>query len=305
MVVGADDQRTAGADPRRDGVEDRRRGLRRRRRRAGGLARDAAAGRAARAHARRRAAGGRRARAARAESEAEGLHAIAELAAGRPADPDALLAAAEVDADRMLAATAAGLMAKDAEAHVDAGNFVRPAWDGRSQLICGFGDKFLLQGETLSLDGTAFLAMYGCQLHLVDCDITADTIVQVMMRAEVTITGGTMRPRDTFVRQLRGSLVVAGVEVASRPRVGIDVLGGTAHVADLTVSADTGVRAGADAKVELVGGRIEGATQAIESGGTAVVSHDGTRVIGPITIGRGSSVAAVSAPVATAPPVPR
>ncbi|MBK6919081.1 MAG: serine/threonine protein kinase [Deltaproteobacteria bacterium] len=241
----------------------------------------------------------------RVPSEAEGLHAIAELAAGRPADPDALLAAAEVDADRMLAATAAGLMAKDAEAHVDAGNFVRPAWDGRSQLICGFGDKFLLQGETLSLDGTAFLAMYGCQLHLVDCDITADTIVQVMMRAEVTITGGTMRPRDTFVRQLRGSLVVAGVEVASRPRVGIDVLGGTAHVADLTVSADTGVRAGADAKVELVGGRIEGATQAIESGGTAVVSHDGTRVIGPITIGRGSSVAAVSAPVATAPPVPR
>ncbi len=215
-------------------------------------------------------------------SREEGLAALRDVMRGREVDPEQLEGVADAEIDELLGATAAGLLLKDAEAHADKGGFVRPRWDGKSELVCGMGDKFLLQGETLSLQGTAFMTMYGCQLHVVDCDITADVIAHVMLRSELTITGGTLRPRKQVLDQLHGAVVIAGATVEGTPTLGLAVGGGTTRIADVRMRAKTAISAHSRAQIRIEGGRIEGTEQAVSATSGARIDVVDAELVGPI-----------------------
>ena len=209
-----------------------------------------------------------------------GKQALADLMRGKDVDPAALEGLLEAESADVIAASIAGVMMMDADARADEGGFRRPGWDGTSKLVCKLGDKFRFEGETFVLEGTAFMTMYGCQLQLIDCDITADIIAHVMTRSELTISGGTLRPRSKIVQQLRGAVTVSGIEVIGAPQTGFEILGGTLDLADVSVSAQTAVSASAEAVVTVVGGRLEGSVAAIDVSSRARVGVAGTAVVG-------------------------
>ncbi len=205
-----------------------------------------------------------------------------------PEDVDALFDAD--DSDIISAAFGASMKAVDADAHPAESGFHRPGWDGTSKLLCKMGDKFRFEKETIVLDGTAFLTMYGCQLELIDCDITADTIVEVMLRSEVTISGGTLRPRHKALGQLHGVVTIAGVTIAGSPAVGLEVMGGTLRIADTSIVAATAIKASGKANVTIVGGRFEGKTAAVDATGGAVLKVEDTELVGPTVLFGGATL---------------
>ncbi|HET6584346.1 MAG TPA: hypothetical protein VFG69_12880, partial [Nannocystaceae bacterium] len=218
-----------------------------------------------------------------AQIEREGLNALADTVRGQPVDdPEAFDGLMEADDDEIIAAALAGVLQKDADAHADKGNFVAPKWDGKSHLVCMMGDKFLIEKTTIDVPGVAITAMYGCQLHLVDCDATAGTIVQAMIRSEVSITGGTMKATDHFVQNMFGFVTVAGVEIEGEPAVGIDASGGTTQIVDSDLRGKVALRANQKARVRVTGGTLVGTDRAIEAKNGGVVELDGPRRTGEL-----------------------
>jgi serine/threonine protein kinase len=230
------------------------------------------------------------------ETQRRGKRALIDLMRGKDSDPEALQALLESDNDEIVSATLAGVMMMDADAKADEGGFRRPGWDGTSKLICKMGDKFRFEKETFVLDGTAFQTMYGCQLQLIDCDITADVIAEVMLRSEVTIAGGTLRPRIAIIEQLHGSLTVSGTAIVGTPEVGFSIGGGRLDIADVSFTAKTAIAASSGARVSLVGGRIEGTTAAVDARAGAHVTHAQTELVGKIVRWGKSTVEQSAAP---------
>jgi hypothetical protein len=230
------------------------------------------------------------------DTQRAGKRALMDLMRGKDADPEALQALLESDNDEIVSATLAGVMMMDADAKADEGGFRRPGWDGTSKLICKLGDKFRFEKETLVLDGTAFQTMYGCQLQLIDCDITADVIAHVMLRSEVTIAGGTLRPRTKVIEQLHGSVTISGTTIVGTPEVGFSIMGGRLDIAEVSFAAKTAISASAEAQVTLVGGRIEGSTAAVDARARAHVTHAQTELVGPIALSSNATLEPAAAP---------
>ena len=138
--------------------------------------------------------------------------------------------------------------------------------------------------------------MYGCQLHLVDCDVTADTVVEAMMHSEVTVTGGTMRPRKALAHVMFGKLTVAGVTVEGDPPVAIDADGGRVEIVDSTLRGDVAVKANQKARVLVKGGTIAGTDAAVAVNNGAVVELVGTRRTGALRENREGEVRERDAP---------
>jgi len=218
-----------------------------------------------------------------AQKEREGLAAFSATVRGKPVeDPDDFEGLMEADDTDIIKAALTGVLARDADAHADKGNFVNPAWDGKSRLVCGMGDKFLIENVRIAVSGTAITAMYGCQLHLVGCDAEADTIVQAMMRSEVTVTGGTMKPKDAFVTNMFGFVTIAGVTIEGDPRYGVDASGGTTEIVDSDLRGATAVRANQKARVRVKGGKLTGSEHAVEANHGGVVELENTERIGDV-----------------------
>jgi len=225
------------------------------------------------------------------QAKRAGKRALVDMMRGKDIDPEALEGLLEADGGDLVAATLAGVMMKDADAHADEGGFRRPGWDGQSKLICKLGDKFRFEKEKIDIIGTAFKTMYGCQLQLIDCDITADMIAEVMTHTEVTIQGGTLRIRDGVIHQMGGTVAIAGAKIEGTPQIAFDIIGGTLHLADITVAADVALSASSDAQVTLVGGKLEGTKAAIDASSRAKITVDGTELVGKTELASGASLA--------------
>jgi predicted Ser/Thr protein kinase len=224
------------------------------------------------------------------EAKRAGKRALVDMMRGKDVDPKALEGLLEVDDGDLVTATIAGVMMMDADAHADEGGFRRPGWDGQSKLLCKLGDKFRFEKEKLDIIGTAFQTMYGCQLQLIDCDITADTIAEVMMHTEVTIQGGTLRVRDQVIHQMGGTVIVAGAKIEGTPEVAFEAMGGTLHLADLTIIADTAVKASSKAEVTITGGRLEGKTAAIAASSHAKITIESAEIVGATKLASGATL---------------
>ncbi len=212
------------------------------------------------------------------QQKREGLHALADTVQGKPvADPEAFDGLMEADDSEIIKAALGGMLAKDAADHADKGNFVSPSWDGKSHLVCKMGDKFLIENVHIDVSTVAITAMYGCQLHLVNCDAEADTIVQAMMRSEVTITGGRMKPKHAFVQNMFGFVTVADVTIEGDPLYGIDASGGTTAVTDSDLRGKTALRANQKARVRVQNGSLVGSEHAVEAINGGVVELEGTK----------------------------
>jgi predicted Ser/Thr protein kinase len=220
-----------------------------------------------------------------AQKEREGLAALSATVRGEPVeDPDDFDGLMEADDQDIIKAALTGMLAKDAASHADKGNFVNPAWDGKSRLVCMMGDKFLIENVQIAVSGTAITAMYGCQLHLVGCDAEADTIVQAMMRSEVTVTGGTMKPKHAFVTNMFGFVTIAGVKVEGDPMYGVEASGGTTEIVDSDLRGATALRANQKARVRVKGGTLVGTKHAVEAMHGGVVELDGTERTGDVHV---------------------
>jgi serine/threonine protein kinase len=217
------------------------------------------------------------------QKERDGLTALSDTVRGKPVDdPDDFEGLMEADDTEIIKAALGGMLAKDADAHADKGNFVKPQWDGKSRLVCTMGDKFLIENLEIDVSGTAITAMYGCQLHLVNCAAKADTIVQAMLRSEVTITGGTMTPTNAFLQNMFGFVTVAGVKVEGEPLYGVDASGGTTEIVDSDLRGKTALKANQKARVRVKGGSITGTDAAVESMHGATVELENTRRTGEL-----------------------
>jgi predicted Ser/Thr protein kinase len=229
----------------------------------------------------------------------EALHALSDtIRGGVVDDPDAFDGLSDASEVELFTAVMGGVLAKEAEVDKSPGGFIEPEWDGKSNLVCGLGDKFLIKGKTIDVGlGTAITAMAGCRLYVVDCDITAHIPVLVMLRAEATVQGGTLRPTHAGVQQMFGKLTVTGVEIVGDPLYGIDVEDGRTVITDSKLRGTTGLRAASDAQVRVFDSTLTGET-ALDADGDASVELSGTKLEGKLEQSKTAKVTEVAAAAA-------
>jgi hypothetical protein len=213
----------------------------------------------------------------------EGLDALSDTIRGKSVDPEAYDGLDEASETELIAATVAGVLQKDADAHEDKGGFTHPQWDGKSDLVCMMGDKFVIENLEIDAPDVAITAMYGCQLHLVNCNARARVVVQAMVRSQVTITGGTMKPTESFVHNMLGHVVVANVKVEGEPIAAIDAEGGHTEVVESELRGKTAVDAGTKARVHIENSKLIGSEAAVHSMHGALVELVATTYSGKLT----------------------
>lgn len=91
-------------------------------------------------------------------------------------------------------------------------------WSGTEPLNCGGGQNLTINGQTVNLPGqTAITASGACQLTLINCTITAGTVISAGGMARVTITGGRIVGSDASISAAgRATIVVQGAQVEGR-----------------------------------------------------------------------------------------
>ncbi|MBC8069585.1 MAG: hypothetical protein IAG13_14705 [Deltaproteobacteria bacterium] len=226
-----------------------------------------------------------------AAEKREALHALSDtVRGGVVGNPDAFDGLSDASEVELFTAMVGGVLAKEAEVDASPGGFVEPPWDGKEPLVCGMGDKWIIRDKTIDVQGVAITTMAGCRLHLVDCDITADIGLIVMMRSEASVQGGTMRPRMGFAQQLYGQLSLTGVEVLGDNVFAIDIGNGRTVISDSKISGKTAVRASGAAQVRIVDSTLTGTTAALDVGGTANVELTGGAQLGTVEKGRTATV---------------
>ncbi|HWB75062.1 MAG TPA: protein kinase, partial [Nannocystaceae bacterium] len=218
-----------------------------------------------------------------AAEKREALHALSDTVRGGVVeDPDAFDGLSDASEVELFTAVMGGVLAKEAEVDKSPGGFVEPEWDGKSHLVCGLGDKFIIKNKTADVGfGNAITAMAGCRLYVIDCDITAHTPVLVMLRSEVTIQGGTLRPTHTAVQQMYGKLTVTGVEVVGEPLFGMDISEGRAVITDTKLRGKTGLRIAGEAQVRVFDSTLTGDI-ALDAGGKSSVELGGAKLEGKV-----------------------
>lgn len=80
-------------------------------------------------------------------------------------------------------------------------------WDGKSTLECGGNDKVKVTGTKANLTTTAIKASANCQLELVNVDIVAPIGIETTASAKVTMTGGSIKAKESSVVASNASTV--------------------------------------------------------------------------------------------------
>jgi hypothetical protein len=96
-------------------------------------------------------------------------------------------------------------------------------WDDETTWTCSGSDERTIEGVTKAFTTPDLIAVEAggdCQLHLVNCDISADFPVKAYGNAVVTITGGHIRGGKQSLQAMGGSKIVVDGATIEGPEPG-------------------------------------------------------------------------------------
>ena len=88
-------------------------------------------------------------------------------------------------------------------------------WDGKAPFICSALDNVKLENVTANLtSGPAITASAGCQLTLVNVNVSAPVAIDASGNAKVTVTGGSIKgTTSSIVASGNAQVIVSGAKV--------------------------------------------------------------------------------------------
>lgn len=208
-------------------------------------------------------------------------------------DPDAFSAdiADAVDNDASVGSLLGAVLEnqrKSAAAARDA-PLQRVAWDGKTTLDCGLGNRLLVEGVDADVpSGPAIRVAAGCTIKIVDSTIRADTIVEGTMPDLVHLEGSGLQPRKQLLNIKLGRLVILQDVELEEPTSGAAVEFGmrtNAELRNCTLRGEPALRAAMHTKIDVTAGRLISEDVAIDAQMHAKVALTGTKLDGRTVLG--------------------
>jgi hypothetical protein len=177
----------------------------------------------------------------------------------------------------------------NAQERRDQDEYHRPAWDGRTTLVCGMDQMMELRGVTARIaDGPAIDAQMNCRIRLIDCDIEASTIVAGSMARIIYIEGGRFVAGKHLVEtDMAKEVTIADVELVEPTGEAAVVIGmrSKARITGSTLRGATALVVGMHAEVTVEDSTLVGSDKAIEAEMHSHVTLRDTRLEGAIERG--------------------
>ncbi|MEM9204093.1 MAG: serine/threonine-protein kinase [Actinomycetota bacterium] len=159
------------------------------------------------------------------------------------------------------------------------------AWDGKTTLQCGMNEKMELRDcEGRVASGPAIQAEVNCTVHLINCDIEAETIVAGHPK-EVRIEGGHYTAGKSLVEsKMPQSIVLLDVVMDSQAEgTAVDVgMNAKLRIERSTIWANVAIKAQMRVKAEIIDSRLIGKTASIDAGMHSSFELTRTELDGPV-----------------------
>jgi predicted Ser/Thr protein kinase len=237
-----------------------------------------------------------------AERKTRAAAALQEIAEGDMfEDPEGLAAAIAQagDDDAPIGGLVLGILkgVESSQARRDQQEYHRPAWDGRSTLVCGMNQMMEVVGVTARVEsGPAIDAQMNCRIRLIDCDIEAETIVAGSMARIIYMEGGRYVAEKHLVQtDLAKEVIITGVKLDEPTGEAAVVIGmrSKATITGSTLRGSTALAVGMHAEVTVENSTLEGSEHAVAAEMHSRVTLKGTRLEGGIERGQNAVVEVV------------